>query len=120
LRKVFFALRVNIVSKSNRSKTQPFFYKKGITLKNQQSVRLSTADAMPEKSLEASVLLIPTHMAAKMLMRTKGTLLNWACNKNGLLEPVRVGRKLGWSLLKIEAILAGKSAEEVKNAGANS
>jgi hypothetical protein len=93
-------------------------------IENQKNVRLSTVDAAPEKSFETwdykvGMQLVPTHMAAKMLMRTKGTLLNWACNGNGLLKPVRVGRKLGWPLSKIEAILAGKSAEEVKNAGVN-
>ena len=44
-----------------------------------------------------------------MLLRSKGTLLNWACHNNGLIKPIRVGRRLGWPLSEIEAILAGKS-----------
>ncbi len=53
--------------------------------------------------------LLPTHLAAEMLMRTPETLRNWACNNNGLLQPIRIGRRLGWPADKIEAILAGKS-----------
>lgn len=83
-------------------------------IENQKNVRLSTVDAAPEKSFEtwdykAGTQLVPTHTAAKMLLRTKGTLLNWACHNNGLIKPIRVGRRLGWPLSEIEAILAEKS-----------
>lgn len=76
---------------------------------SQKNVRLGTINTAPEKSFETGLKLIPTNEAAPMLLRSKGTLLNWACHNNGLIKPVRVGRRLGWPLSEIEAILAGKS-----------
>jgi hypothetical protein len=68
---------------------------------------------VPEKSFETGLKLVPTNIAAKMLMRTTGTMRNWSSNGNGLIRPIRVGRRLGWPLSEIEALLAGQSESEV-------
>lgn len=48
---------------------------------------------------------LPTREAAWHLLRAEQTLLLWACKENGLLKPVRIGRRLGWRVADIRALL---------------
>ena len=50
--------------------------------------------------------LIPTEQAAYYLMREQQTLRVWASQENGPIRPTRVGRRLGWPLADIRALLS--------------
>jgi hypothetical protein len=51
--------------------------------------------------------LVPTDCAAFHLNRRPQTLREWACLENGLLRPVRVGKRLGWRTADLRRILQG-------------
>lgn len=48
---------------------------------------------------------IPTREAAYHLQRQEQTLLLWACKENGLIRPIRIGRRLGWPVSEIKRVL---------------
>jgi hypothetical protein len=50
--------------------------------------------------------LIPTEQAAYYLMREQQTLRVWASQENGPIRPTRVGRRLGWPMADIRALLS--------------
>ena len=58
----------------------------------------------PPLSLETRATL-PTREAAMHLHRAEQTLLLWACKENGLIKPVRIGRRLGWPVADIKRVL---------------
>jgi hypothetical protein len=50
---------------------------------------------------------VPTVVAAFYLNRRPQTLRLWACMENGLIRPVRINRRLAWSVAAIRALLQG-------------
>ena len=50
---------------------------------------------------------VETACAAHHLMRASQTLRSWASTGQGLLQPIRAGRKLGWPVADIRRLLAG-------------
>lgn len=51
--------------------------------------------------------ILPTDCAAWQIGRAPQTLRKWACLGGGLLQPVRIGTRLGWRTADIRALLAG-------------
>ena len=50
---------------------------------------------------------ITTEEAALVLNRKVQTLRKWACQQNGPILPVRIFRRLAWSVQDIAALLRG-------------
>ena len=50
---------------------------------------------------------VDTECAAHHLGRSVITLRKWACLENGLMRPIRVGRRLAWSVAEIKRLLSG-------------
>ena len=48
---------------------------------------------------------IPTREAAQHLHRAEQTLRLWASEEIGLIRPIRIGRRLGWKVSDIRALL---------------
>ncbi len=51
--------------------------------------------------------VIPTAEAAHHLNRAPQTLRIWASLQTGVLKPVHIGRRLGWKVTDIKALLNG-------------
>jgi hypothetical protein len=49
--------------------------------------------------------VVGTAQAAHYLFRSQQTLRLWACNEDGPLRPVRVGKRLGWKVEDIRRVL---------------
>jgi len=50
---------------------------------------------------------IDTASAAHYLSRSSQTLRSWSCLENGPMRPVRVHRRLAWSVADIKRLLNG-------------
>lgn len=50
---------------------------------------------------------IPTNQAAYYLNRRPQTLRAWACLDNGAIKPVRINKRLAWSVQDIRNVLNG-------------
>lgn len=65
----------------------------------------STITYPPLESLTLTV--IPTNQAAHYLNRRPQTLRAWACLENGAIKPVRINKRLAWSVSDIRNVLNG-------------
>lgn len=52
--------------------------------------------------------VIETRQAAFYLMRCEQTLRVWASQGNGPIQPVRVGRRLGWKMSDIRRLVGAE------------
>jgi hypothetical protein len=50
---------------------------------------------------------VPTQAAAYYLDRQPQTLRNWACKKNGPLNPLYIAGRLAWPVKELRRVLAG-------------
>lgn len=48
--------------------------------------------------------LVGTPQAAYYLLRAEQTLRTWAMNGDGLVRPVRIGKRLGWPMAEIRRV----------------
>lgn len=48
---------------------------------------------------------VPTNSAAFYLNRKPQTLRMWACLENGPIRPIRINRRLAWSVAEIKTLL---------------
>jgi hypothetical protein len=52
---------------------------------------------------------VETACAAFHLTRAGQTLRSWACLENGPIRPIRINRRLAWSVADIKRLLAGEA-----------
>lgn len=50
--------------------------------------------------------LVGTDQAAHYLLRREQTLRVWAATRSGLIEPVRIGKRLAWPMSEIRRVLS--------------
>ena len=50
---------------------------------------------------------LPTNDAATAINRTPQTLRKWACLENGPIRPIRINRRLAWSVADLRTLLSG-------------
>lgn len=71
---------------------------------SQTAQRAAKAQTFPPLSLETRAL-VDTACAAFHLMRAPQTLRSWACTEDGVIRPVRIGRRLAWRVADLKAVL---------------
>lgn len=68
--------------------------------------------AMPFPPLsEETREVVPTDCAAFHLNRSAQTLREWSCLGSGLLQPIRIGSRLGWRTADIRRLVSGVASK---------
>ena len=64
---------------------------------------------MPFKEIQSiqNFAVLTTEDAAKSLNLKPNTLRRWACFECGPIRPIRIGRRLGWRISDLQALLDG-------------
>jgi hypothetical protein len=58
-------------------------------------------------SIDDDIEYVTTEQAAALLLRKTQTLRKWASTGCGPVQPVRLGRRLGWPLPAIKQLMKG-------------
>jgi len=56
--------------------------------------------------------LVPTDVAAHLLLRKPQTLRGWACLGNGPIKPVRLHGRLAWPMADIRKMMNGEEVAQ--------
>ncbi len=56
---------------------------------------------------EETRISVDTACAAYHLSRADQTLRKWACLENGPIRPIRINRRLAWSVADLRTLLSG-------------
>ena len=80
-------------------------------MENDATQGVSSLNGEPQKypPLEAVTRpMVPTEQAAFYLLRRPQTLRGWACNEDGPIRPIRIGKRLGWPVAEIRRVVGAQ------------
>lgn len=89
---------------------------KASTCQSNSNTKAFTPNSLPQPMAgqfrplsEETREVIPTEVAAFYINRKPQTLRSWSCCGGGLLQPVRIGTRLGWRVSDIRRLLGVQS-----------